>query len=101
MISDDGTEILLDTNALSAAFVRRCGKPSSLQVCSRALGTAIGFSPVRVLTVFLLNHGRPIGTDDSPHQLRKVFTEHGRRWQPTGRWRCTPRAKDCSAIHLA
>src|SRR5208282_1415236 len=78
MISDDAVEIRQGTDVLAAGCARLCGKSSRCQVCSRALGTAIGFTRVRVLTGFILNHGRPVGADYSLHQLGKILAEHAR-----------------------
>src|ERR1035438_1231018 len=79
MITDNGIEILRHTDVLATGCMRLSGKPRGFEDCSRALGTVISFTHVRVLAVLILNHGRPIGTDDSPYQLRKVFAENVRR----------------------
>jgi hypothetical protein len=43
MISDDGIEILRDTDVLSVGGIIS-GKPRGFQECSRALGTAVSFT---------------------------------------------------------
>lgn len=72
MISDDGIEILLDTDVLGVGGVIP-GEPWGFQECSRALGSAIGFTDVRVLAVFILYHGRPVDTDYGSHQLGEIL----------------------------
>jgi hypothetical protein len=40
------------------------------------LGTAVGFTDVRLLAVFILYHGRPVGTYYGSHQLGEILP-HG------------------------
>src|SRR5208282_3397607 len=101
MISDDAVEIRQGTDVLAAGCVRLCGKSSRCQVCSRALGTAIGFTRVRVLTGFILNHGRPVGADYSLHQLGKILVdpdawiELSFRPLPLASWRSKTKVASC------
>src|ERR1700693_501271 len=61
---------------LSDVHTRIFGKTGALQVCSRTLGAAIGFTGCRHFTVFILDQWRPGGVEYSFQQLRKIFAKH-------------------------
>src|SRR5664279_634522 len=86
MVSCDGVVILRARVVLSNAFTERCGNVMSFQKGARALGALIGFTWVSRLTLFILNHGRPVGTDYSLHQLGETLAVQA------GRCRCLDRS---------
>src|ERR1700692_595990 len=61
---------------LSDVHTRVFGKTGPLQVCSRTLGAAIGFTGCRHFTVFILDQWRPGGVEYGFQQLRKIFAKH-------------------------
>ena len=69
MVSDNGIEIRRGTGVvLSDLGARRRGKARSFHKRPRALEAAITLTPAgRVLTIFILNNGRPGGSDYSLH----------------------------------
>jgi hypothetical protein len=80
MIPEKGIEICGARIVLGVARIRRFGKRSSHQKRSRAKGAVIVLTRAgRRLTVFILNHGRPVGADYSPHQLGVILAGHTRR----------------------
>src|ERR1035441_10543831 len=72
LISRDGVVILRARVVLSQPFTKRVGNVMSFQKGTRALGALIGFRWVLRLSLFILHHGWPVGTDYSLHQLGEI-----------------------------
>src|SRR5208282_2856395 len=81
-LTDLSVKILRARVVLSDVHSRIFGKTGTLQQCSRALSSAIGFVWCRHLTAFILHHWRPVGVEYSLHQLGESLPQHlgrGRR----------------------